>query len=239
MNTIQQITLGPFFATAPHPDLACKHIRPLNLVVEWSSPQRATRIHLFRFIPPSASAHVRLEHVLFRQTDLPFDIECPADQVIDSSEGTFLPLDALLTALYRAFGGPRSIPQLLNELAAIVPLHSPLTKPIVGLGLLKPEVEAMGFRLNSFHPIPGQVWVQFGWQPASSATRFHVCVAVLSLTRAKQLNTGEWMTQREMGTYQLLDEDLHRLFPGSPMRLLSASGIQMLRESILRTGTST
>lgn len=51
-------------------------------------------------------------------------MECQEYQAINIPEGIFLPLGALLAALYRSCEIFRPVFQLLGKIAAVVPLHT-------------------------------------------------------------------------------------------------------------------
>ena len=57
-------------------------------------------------------------------------MECQEYQAIETPAGTFLPLDALLAALYRSCEIARPLRALLNELAALVPIHNLVTNHV-------------------------------------------------------------------------------------------------------------
>ena len=229
------ITLGPFFtAGQPSPQVNAQ-ISALRLAMEWSNSNHATSIPLFRSILPYAPDRTRLEHILFRTSDLPCDIECLLYQAIDTPEGTFIPLDALLLALYRNSLISRTIFQLLNELAAVVPLRNSVTSPISTKGLLSTEAEARGFRLNAAFEEAGLIYAQIGWEAECSPTRFHVCAAVFRSKPNLSLDEGKWIAQQDVGASQILSDELHRLVPGKPSNLLKKAGLQFLQTQALQT----
>jgi hypothetical protein len=228
------LTLGPFLSTA-QPCLAhFKQVLPLSLVLEWSTPERAYRIQLFRRMSSTTPARVRLDQIVFLREELPCDLECLHYQVHETADGDFLPIDSLLAALYRSHNVARPIFQLLTELASVLPLHHPVTNPITARNLLTAEAEALGFRLNAVYQEPRRILVQFGWQPASGSPRFHVCIAAFHLNTSGNSDRGTWVDERDPGVSKILAIQLHRECPGDPARLLTFSGMDLLRASLFR-----
>jgi hypothetical protein len=84
----------------------------------------AIRIRLFRHRSGHAQDRIRLEHIVFHRSNLPSDMECQEYQAINTPEGIFLPLGALLAALYRSCEISRPVFQLLGKIAAVVLLHT-------------------------------------------------------------------------------------------------------------------
>jgi hypothetical protein len=238
MNTTSEVTIGPFFTPDYCTQVVGSRAVPLNLSMEWSSPDRAKRIPLFRNYSPFAPDRIRLEQIVFRHLDLPSDLECQEDQVVCEAGGTFLPLGALLLKLYRDRRISRSIFQVLNDLAAVVRLHNPVTNPITSLGLLVPKAEARGFRLNSVFHDSGVIHAQVGWQADGCLTRFHVGMAVFQATTHGESNPGKWVAPAEAGVCQILSDELLRLEFRTPFELFSAAGIQTLTADLPASSVS-
>jgi hypothetical protein len=224
----KKIAFGPFFASAHATQQVSGQIVPLNLAMEWSSPSEALRIPLFCQRLSYAQDRIRLEHIVFRGSDLPCDMECQEYQAIHTATGVFLPLEGLLVALYRSCEIYRSVFQILNEFAAIVPLHATVTSPLASTGLLATEAERRGFRLNALFQESGLTYAQIGWEPECRSTRFHVCLASFRPGPAGEWDAGNWMAHGDIGVSQLLADELHRLVPGAPVDLLSRAGRRLL-----------
>jgi hypothetical protein len=229
METKTRITLGPIFTAGQPAQTSNGQVSPLSLAIEWSNSNQATRLSLFRRLLPHAPDRMRLEHILVRCRDLPCDVECLDYQAVNTPEGDFLPLDALLLALYRSCAISRSIFQLLNELAAVVPLLSTVTNPLSTKGMLATAVEARGFRLNAVFRESGVILVQIGWEPECRSMRFHVCTATFQSKPGGKLDESTWIAQQDVGASQILSDELHRLAPGKPSELLSEEGFQFLQ----------
>ena len=207
--------------------------------MEWSNSKQAISIPLFRQVVLHAPDRIRLEHIFFRRGDLPCDVECLDYQAIVTSEGTILPLDSLLLALYRNCVISRTIFQLLNELATVVPLSNSLTSPIPTKGLLATEAEARGFRLNAVFQELGLIYAQIAWEAECSPTRFHVCTAAFRSKPCQSLDEGKWIAQQDVGVSQVLSDELHRLVPGKPYNLFRKEGLRFLQTQAHQTRTET
>jgi hypothetical protein len=227
------ITLGPFFMPAHVAQPENSQIVSLNLVMEWSNSNQAMRIPLFRRLLPYAPNRLQLEHIVFRHCDLPCDMECQEYQAIETPEGSFLPLDGLLAALYVSCEISRPAFQALNDLASALPLDGTLTNTIATKGLLASEAEARGFRLNAVFQESEMIYAHIAWEPESRSTRFHVCLATFQPGHTLKLGAAKWMVQREIGVSKILAEELHRLVPGNPTDLLSEAGVHFLGMKLL------
>jgi hypothetical protein len=231
MNTVNQVTLGPYFTTAQQYHSVADGVVPLNLALEWSSAIQAERIDLCQLLSPGTPARVQLDQIVFHQENLPFHMECMDHQVVGVSGQNYLPLDALLAALYRSRHVCRPIYQILNELAGVIPLYSQVTNQTVVRDVLSPELESNGFRLNAIYRQPHQMHVQIAWQPESCSARLHVCTVNFLLDHGGLPNSGKWIPLRQIGVCQILAKELRRLVPGTPANLFSCAGSQLLGES--------
>jgi hypothetical protein len=102
----------------------CSEVVPLGFQVEWANARAAIRIPPFRHRSGHAQDRIRLEYIVFHRSNPPCDMECQEYQAIHTPEGIFLPLGALLAALYRSCEISRPVFQLLSEIVAVVPLHT-------------------------------------------------------------------------------------------------------------------
>lgn len=116
----RNISFGPFFTSARDTQSLSDKIEPINLAVEWSDCRTSTRIRLYRRIMSHAPGRIRFENVVFHSRDLYCDMEYDESQSIDSVQGLFLPLGALLATLYRNRNISRPIFHTLDEFASIV-----------------------------------------------------------------------------------------------------------------------
>ena len=177
--------------------------------------------------------------MLFRHSDLPSDMECQEFQVVRTQQREFLPLHALLAALYSTGEISRPVVSVLNELAAQVAFQNTVTRPIAARGLLLAEAETRGFRLNAIFQESGVVYAQVGWEPECQSTRFHVCVVSLRPCPTCKLEEASWVASGEIGVSQILSEELRRIVPGNPMNLFSQAGLLVIGNEILQSSRST
>ena len=222
--THMKIILGPYFVGRLQTKLSETGVSPLKLTMEWATPAKSYAIHLFRNRSVSLQDRTRLEHLVFPEQELSCDIEYQEWKATRTQNGLFLPLDALLGALYGPGNTARPIFETLSELASAVQLDLLLNHSVQASGMLTPEAEARGFRLNAVFPDSDQVHVQLAWQPADNTNRFHVCLANFSTTPGGELNAGEWTPERETGVCRALAVELHKSVAGPPRGLLSESG---------------
>jgi hypothetical protein len=234
MESKPEISLGPFFIRDGSSQGSSCEVLPLKLAVEWANADQAVRIPLFRRLLKHAPDRIRLEHIVFRRRDLPCDMECQENQVSETFEGTFLPLDALLAARYGAGTISRPVFSVLNELAALVPLQETVTNRITQTGLLLAEADKRGFRLNAVFQEAGLFYAQIGWEPDCLPTRLHVCLASFRPGSAQNLQEVQWMLGHEVGISEVLSGELRRLVPGNAIDLFSQAGADFLATRFLR-----
>jgi hypothetical protein len=232
---MNKLILGPFFSTAPALALSCPDLVSLPLQLEWANADKANGIPLFinRRCRTHAAGPLRLEHLLFHRDHLPLDLECSAYQVLQTPIGIFLPLEALLAALYTRFDIGRSILRVLTELASLVPLESPTRRPVLGEGSLVATAEATGFRLNAVVWDGVRLYPEICWQVPGHATRFHACLCIFEGDRNVGLGQGIWQPPSVIGVAPLLARELHRVAPGAAKEVFSAAGWARLQSEIL------
>ena len=238
---MNRIILGPFFSTAPALALSCPDVVSLPLQLEWASADKANQIPVFinRRGRTHATGPLRLEHLVFPRNLLPLDLECSSYQVLHTPISVFLPLEALLVELYRRFDVGRSILQVLTELASLVPLESPTRRPVSGEGLLVAAAESAGFRLNTVISDGIRLYPEICWQVPGHATRFHACLCVFEGDQKTGLGQGIWQPPGLIGVAPLLAYELHRVAPGAPRAVFSATGWAQLQSEALEPTVTT
>jgi hypothetical protein len=228
---MSKITIGPFFSTVPQMEAVCPAMANLGIQMEWASSARAVQVQLFN--RQLRSGRLRLEHLLFAQRKLDFDVPCAEHQIVQTANGVFLPLEGLLVGLYETHEVSRRIQQVLEELASVVPLENKVSKPILKPGYLVAEAEAQGFILNTLMPEGSQLYAEIVWRNKRSPYRFHTCICRFSLNQDAVLDEGAWVPAGTVTAGTLLARDLHRFVPGAPREMFSLQGIHLL-ESELR-----
>lgn len=221
-----KIIIGPFFSRAtPQVDTPSRQqpgIAPLRIALEWSSPEEAHCVPIFVLDAPQG---LRLRQILARASDLPRDVICPDLHVLETQEGTFVPLEGLLSSLYQAGESGRPIREVLGELASIVPLRDTVRGAILDEGLLVPAAEAQGFRIIKGLREGEEILLSLGWAPQGLNSLFHVVTCRFWVQQGK-LDAGEWIkAQGAPGISQALAVELAQILPGAPNRLLSAAGL--------------
>jgi hypothetical protein len=229
------LTLGPYFISAcgaPSGAHTANQVVALGVSLEWAHAERAVTIPLWRHCPSHAPNKLRLENVVVSLTDLPFDVQCSRYQVVDTPRGTFLPMEALLVALYTRYQVARAIRPVLAELASLVTLYNSVQCPLAGKGLLVPRAECRGFQLRTIIRTGGRAYAEIGWQPTGQDSVFHTCLCAFRLIQNGRNDAGQWNAHGVIGVAQLLASELHRLVPGAPDKLFTPSGRMMLRGQI-------
>jgi hypothetical protein len=226
---MRKLTLGPFITTAYVSAPSFAELVALGLQLEWANEYAASKIPLFRRCLRNASGPVRLEHLLFARNELPLDLECPEHQVVETTGGTFLPMEALMSALYTLYVVNRSILQVLAELASVVPLHCPIRHPIMRHGLLVPQAEAAGFRLNTVIREGSRVYAGIGWQPAGHSNRFHAGVCMFKPNHNGEMDDGTWQKAGVIGVASLLARELYDRISGTPLDCFTPTGLAILQ----------
>jgi hypothetical protein len=223
------LTIGPHFLSACGAAPGCNQVVvPLRVSVEWAHAQAAVGIPLFRHRPRYASDRLRLEHVIFRRTELPFDLACSQYQVVESPLGTYLPLESLLVGLYRKYEPARCIFSVLSELASLLPLHNSVLLP--DAGLLVPQAELREFRLNTLILERGCLYAEIGWRPANEIYLFHTSICAFRATRDGGIDAGHWKPPVLVGVAELLANKLRQLVPGAPETLFTSLGRSLLQD---------
>ena len=229
---MQQIPFGPIFGPTTLTSTNHTGVSPLRLHIEWAGPNTFGQIPLFRRDSGQTGGTMRLEELVFDRKELPFDLECFEYQVTRIPHAVFLPLDSLLAALYGRFDVRRSVCQVLSELASTVLLNYPVRRLITVHGLLAPEVEAAGFRLNTVLREGRSIFANIAWQADSRASRFHTCVCKFEMSKTGAPNEGTWQPVVIPGVAQLLTGELRQLSPSAPRKLFSPAGLIFLQAQL-------
>jgi hypothetical protein len=211
---MSKIILGPFFS----PSYGCHHsfgeVTSLDFHIEWASATRSFNIPIFPHSPNQRPAALNLEHLLFAQKQLLFDLECSRYQVVETHLETFVPLEALLVALYRRDELNRPIFRILSELISLVHIESRVRRPITEQDLRAPMTEDAGFRLNTIIRDGTGTYADIAWQPEAQTTRFHTCICKFNFDGREVLDRGVWLPAPVIGVCTLLPRELHKLAPG-------------------------
>ena len=222
---MRNITIGPFLnnAQSATPSASMTH---LGVQLEWASSAKAVQIHLFH--QPHRGT-LRLEHILFAPGKLDFDVPYAEHQIVKTADGLFLPLEGLLVGLYDTHRVSRTIQQVLEDLAAITPLETRVSRPISKLGYLVAEVEAQGFVLNTVIRERDQLYAEIAWRSKTSPVRFHTGICRFRLYPDGLIDRGTWLPAGTVTAGTLLARDLHDVAPGFPRAILSPEGISLLQ----------
>ena len=206
-------------------------VEPLGLIMEWATPTEHRVIELFEHFPAHRRPRTRIENVVMHKRDLPLTVECSELHVVETSQGIYLPLEALLQALYAQEVSFRPILSLLRELSAYVSFHSHVPKPVNGTGLLALAAERSGFQMWTV--IPGEAnlpYVCIGWRPTSNSC----CLFAGAVQFESSLGSGvfpccEWVNINYLGIWALLERELRKIVPGQAIDLLTPTGIEAIR----------
>jgi hypothetical protein len=227
---MSKITIGPFFSAVRQMNPEEDSVVNLGIQMEWASSIKAVQVQLFH--QRLRSGRLRLEHLLFAQCKLDFDVPCAEHQILQTANRVLLPLEGLLIGLYETREVSRHIQHVLEDLASVVSLESNVSKPILKPGYLLAEAEAQGFILNTLISEGSQLYAEIVWRPKASPYRFHTCICRFSVDQNALLDEGAWLPAGTVSVGTLLAQDLHHLAPGSPLRLFSPEGVSLLRNEL-------
>lgn len=221
-----KIVLGPYILRTPAgPVLTTRECVPLGISVEWTTTDQAHQVGLLATTENSGRT-LKLENILVPANQLPFPVECHLQHVVQTPKGAFVPFEALLVRLYETHIGGLPIFGLTNELTSFIPIRNTVSAPLKRTGLLIPEIEARDYRLNTILPHPDGPIAEITWEPRADRDPFHVCLCRLS-TRA-QSTKCEWIPSRNIGISQLFAAALRQIVPGSPAKIFSRLGLDVL-----------
>ncbi len=227
---MSKITIGPFFTIASQKEASCHSVANLGIQMEWANSAGAMQVQLLH--PLLSQGRLRLEHLLFAQRKLDFEVPYAEHQIVKTESGLLLPLEGLLVGLYKTHQVCRGIRQVLEELASVAPFESKVSRPLLKPGYLVANVEAQGFILNTIIREAGQVYAEIVWRPNSGSCRFHTCICSFGLKQDASLNGGTWLPAGTVTVGTLLTRELHCLVPGSPRDLFSREGIALLQNNL-------
>jgi hypothetical protein len=232
-NNSRTSSLGPFFnfdsesSSAPAP--TSPEITQIGSI-EWASPAQAHNITLFRHRPAHAPNRLRIENIVLREADVPFDLSCSESSVVQSGGATYIPLEALLVALYERGLVSRPILTVLRDLAEKLPLYSRVQHPVLEPGMLAEATEREGFQLMSvdYYEDLQQIFATVGWRPHPGADALHACTLTFRRSPAGEIDDGGWAEPGSISIAQVLGPELRRLSPGKAIELLTPAGRRRL-----------
>jgi hypothetical protein len=227
---MSKITFGPFFSTVRQMEPACPAIANLGVQMEWASAAKSMQVQLFHERPQNG--RMRLEHLLFAQRKLDFDVPFAQHRVVQTSSGVFLPLEGLLIGLYERHDVSRHVQHVLEELASMIPLENRVCNRMLEPGYLVAEAESQGCMLNTVIPEGDQVYAELAWRANSRPCRFHAGICRFGLDRAGAVNAGTWLPAGTVTVGTLLVRDLHRYVRGAPLEVFSPQGISLLENKL-------
>ena len=199
---------------------------PLNLVMEWASPAGARSVELFDF-QEKDFPNLQFEQLLFPARQLPVDIECSEfrTKITPAGKEAYLPLDALLVALYEKGEVQRRILDVLRELDSKASIALSVAN-VYEEGMLIPAAEEAGFRLQASFQIEEerQTLCQIGWMCRPKAKLLFSAMLEFCPDAAGALGEGRWGKPQVTGLNQLLVRELQRMAP-KPIQLLTEKGI--------------
>lgn len=226
-----RLRIGPFFTgMSLHAPARRNEAPSLGVQIEWADEHVGAAIWLFRRRLKYAPKRLRFEDVIFPASEVPFDFACSEYQVVETRLGTFLPLDALLAALFTRYQLARSVFAILDELASLVPLEARANYSEDAGGFLMPEVESKGFKLQNVIRDGDRLYAEIGWRPCGRRYAFHTSICQFQYTADGRIHGGQWKPHGVIGVAQLLARELRRLVPGGPENLFSLQGWECLQK---------
>jgi hypothetical protein len=209
------LVIGPFLVPAPmRCAFDCREVTPLEIQLECANHLQAIKIPLFRYRPSFAPDRFRAEDVVFAATELPFKLECSELQIVKAADQTFLPVGALLEALYARWQVQRSIFAILTELASNIPLEAAISRcPADAQWHLVAPAEEHGFRVRHIIQDRDRIYVEIGWRPPTSAYVFHTCVRQFRCLAGGDIRAVRWAPSGLGGISLLLERELKHLVP--------------------------
>lgn len=225
-----QIVLGPYLLPGKSVETTKYGVAPLGITLEWATTTESVRIPLYRYQPPHCTRHTRLEHIVLAANRLAIPIDCSCGHVVTTKHGVFVPLEALLLALYRTRQVQRPVFAVLEELSTLVQLHAAVSRPIYGSGFLNLRAEERGFRLNTVIRSSGSLVTEIVWEPPVSSYRYHVCLCLFA--KGGRLDHVKWSPLNLTGVSTLLRDELLRIINGRVSDLFSPEAASILRTFI-------
>ncbi len=228
-----RLSLGPFFTRQNSSKRATTAtLASLAIALEWACADQGACVPLYQRLRDLSKLplHLRVERkqpklreILCHQGDIPVDVDYLEADALDTPDGKYIPMEALLLALYRRYEPQRHIHEVLREFVELVPLHSSVSKPVRNSeGLLSSEVEQRGYRITTVIADRGLLVADIGWRPTPTSSPIHA-----GITEFQKDLIAQWLPTAELGVTQLLADDLHRTV-GTPDHLLAEKGRQLL-----------
>jgi|SRR6185437_1535199 len=155
-----QVLIGPYFVRTPALESPSASAVSIGASLEFSTPSACYSIPLYRKVCSYDPEKFNLSSIVIHPKDIPCDVEYRLFYSVESSEGTFVPLDAVLVGMVHDFTIERSAWDILGDLAETLrPAFDWRRLP----GLLKDSFEQDGFGISMIDTYGRYVKVILSW----------------------------------------------------------------------------
>lgn len=174
---------------------------------------------------------VSLSDYLVPIPQVPFSVSYLPIDLHGMPGGGWMPLQTVLTSLYRDYMVARPIESFLQELRETLQFDDwPSRRHARGAELVAPKVAEAGFELKDFWQYGTSLHVSLGWVCPQDRTRpdetfcFHAASIEFRPTPALTLAKGKWILPCETTFAHLLSQKLRSLLRGDAQQWLSEAG---------------
>lgn len=225
-----EIVVGPYFVSAPMAQRRAPQVASIDAVMEFATQQGSSKIPLFRKICSQRPDKCDLDEILIHSDDIPCDVEYRPFYAASSPEGTFVPLDAVLAAMFRDFRINRTPREVLADLCETV--HPGFAWRRRG-GLLTDTFERRGYGVSMIDAYGRSVKAVLCWSPPTEREKAEegaVLVAWMDFRPQADgtLGEGVWKEPWKEHLSNVLYHEFRKNLAFKPVEVLSESGKEQL-----------
>lgn len=227
------IFFGPFIAKAQTRGGYLPTFENTGIAMEFAAAEVARVATIYRRMWPDSDdvALFGFSDFFIHQADLPCDVRAYGYSMKEVPDGVLIPLEDVLASLYQKYRNARPLRQVLEELREkLGPAHPSAPPPP---NLLKPELAALGFRVERVFPYGRKLSVSLEWAPVADINQPSFCSVGMGFIefvpeRDRTLGKGKWIKPRADILGLNLRTELIHMFRGAPITIFSPQGVANL-----------
>jgi len=225
-----EIVFGPFFVSTSESGSVSPNVAKVGAAMEFATVGGSFRIPLFRKICSYAPNQFLLSELLIHADDIPCDVQYLPFYAAVTNIGKFIPLEATLADLFRAFRVRRTMMSVLEDLTNTLCLG--LNFNTISGCLVEP-LEKEGFEFSIQHPYGRSVSGIICWiPPANRKSQKHdgiLCSWIEFRPRPDgSLGGGTWKEPWNESVSNQLYHELRKRVRGKPCQTLTQFGAEKL-----------
>ena len=226
------ISFGPYVSRAEEARPFGPELERTGCRLEFASEQIHVALPIYRRIDPSMPAATHFWDFLIHESDFPFQ---PARRPFDSIDNGFIPMDGVISTLYRGWGVSLPLTDLLADFHSLMPFFEFDRDRIAGgTGFVDSRLASEGIGVGGLFCYGRTITVHLAWMPKSScldheqSAGIHAAGLVLRPRPDRTLACPRWLEPHETTLAFLFTARFRKMYSGNEVKVLSEAGRQFV-----------